>query len=63
MLPPGLVLFTPDLAFPERPMAPMLGRVERIWIGRQRAKSAQRLDQAPSRIDFVDFSALLRRTV
>jgi hypothetical protein len=44
-------------------MAPMLGRVERIWIGRQRAKSAQRLDQAPSRIDFVDFSALLRRTV
>jgi hypothetical protein len=41
MLPLGLVLFAPDLAFPERPMAPMLGRVEPNWIGRQRAKSVQ----------------------
>jgi hypothetical protein len=41
MLPPGLVLFAPDLPFPERPMAPMLGWIERKWIGRQRAKSGQ----------------------
>jgi hypothetical protein len=27
LLPPGLVLFAPDLPFPERPMAPMLGWV------------------------------------
>jgi len=39
MLPLGLVLFTQDLPFPERPMAPMLGRVERKWIGLQRAKA------------------------
>jgi len=41
MLPLGLVLFAQDLPFPERPMARMLGWVERKWIERQRAKSAQ----------------------
>jgi hypothetical protein len=30
-----------DPAFLERPMARMLGWVERKWIGRQRAKSVQ----------------------
>jgi hypothetical protein len=37
MLPPGLVLFAQDLPFLERPMAPMLGRVER------------KMDRAPAR--------------
>jgi hypothetical protein len=41
MLSFGLVLFAPDPPFPERPMAPMFGWVEREWIGRQRAKSVQ----------------------
>jgi len=41
MLPLGLVLFAQDLPFLEKPMARMLGWVERKWIERQRAKSAQ----------------------
>ena len=41
MLPLGLVLFAQDLPFLEKPMARMLGWIERKWIGRRRAKSAQ----------------------
>jgi len=41
ILPLGLVLFAQDLPFLQRPMARMLGWVERKWIERQRAKSAQ----------------------
>jgi len=41
MLPLGLVLFAQDLPFLEKPMARMLGWIERKWIERQRAKSAQ----------------------
>jgi hypothetical protein len=40
MLPLGLVLFAQDLPFLEKPMARMLGWIERKWIERQRAKSA-----------------------
>jgi hypothetical protein len=41
MLPLGLLLFAQDLPFLQKPMARMLGWVERKWIERQRAKSAQ----------------------
>jgi len=41
MLPLGLVLFAQDLPFLQRPMARMLGWIERKWIERQRAKSVQ----------------------
>jgi hypothetical protein len=34
-------LFAQDLPFLEKPMARMLGWIERKWIGRRRAKSAQ----------------------
>jgi hypothetical protein len=40
MLPLGLVLFAQDLPFLEKPMARMLGWIERKWIERQRAKRA-----------------------
>lgn len=41
MLPLGLVLIAQDLPFLEKPMARILGWIERKWIARQRAKSAQ----------------------
>jgi hypothetical protein len=41
MLPLGLVLFAQDLPFPERPMAPMLGRVERNTDRASARKSVQ----------------------
>jgi hypothetical protein len=41
MLPLGLLLFAQDLPILQRPMARMLGWVERTWIERQRAKGAQ----------------------
>ena len=41
MLPLGLLLFAQDVPFLQRPMARMLGWIERKWIERQRAKSAQ----------------------
>jgi len=41
MLPLGLLLFAQDVPILQRPMARMLGWVERKWIERQRAKSAQ----------------------
>ena len=41
MLPLGLLLFAQDLPFLEKPMARMLGWIERKWIARQRAKGAQ----------------------
>lgn len=50
MLPLGLVLFAQDLPFLERPMAPMLGWVERKWIGRRAQKRAMiRLSAFPNR--------------
>ena len=41
MLPLGLLLFAQDVPVLQQPMARMLGWVERKWIARQRAKSAQ----------------------
>jgi hypothetical protein len=41
MLPLGLVLFAQDVPMLQRPTAKMLGWIERKWIERQRAKSAQ----------------------
>jgi hypothetical protein len=41
MLPLGLLLFAQDVPILQRPMARMLGWVERKWIERQRAKGAQ----------------------
>jgi hypothetical protein len=40
MLPLGLVLFAQDVPVLQKPMAKMLGWVERKWIERQRAKTA-----------------------
>jgi hypothetical protein len=41
MLPLGLLLFAQDVPILQKPMARMLGWVERKWIERQRAKGAQ----------------------
>ena len=41
MLPLGLLLFAQDVPILRKPMARMLGWVERKWIERQRAKGAQ----------------------
>ena len=40
MLPLGLLLFAQDVPVLQKPMARLLGWVERKWIARQRAKSA-----------------------
>jgi hypothetical protein len=39
MLPLGLLLFAQDVPFLQRPLARMLGWIERKWIERQRRKS------------------------
>jgi hypothetical protein len=41
MLPLGLLLIAQDLPFLQKPIALMLGWIERKWIERQRAKGAQ----------------------
>jgi hypothetical protein len=41
MLPLGLLLFAQDVPILQKPMARMLGWVERKWIERQRAKGVQ----------------------
>ena len=41
MLPLGLLLFAQDIPPLQKPMARMLGWIERKWIARQRAKAAQ----------------------
>ena len=41
MLPLGLVLFAQDVPVLQKPMAKSLGWIERKWIERERAKSAQ----------------------
>ena len=41
MLPLGLLLFAQDVPILQKPLARMLGWVERRWIERQRAKSVQ----------------------
>lgn len=41
MLPLGLVLFAQDVPVLQKPMSKSLGWVERKWIARQRAKTAQ----------------------
>ena len=41
MLPLGLLLFAQDVPVLQKPMARMLGWVERKWIARQRAKGVQ----------------------
>jgi hypothetical protein len=40
MLPLGLLLFAQDVPILQKPIAQMLGWVERKWIERQRAKNA-----------------------
>ena len=40
MLPLGLLLFAQDVPVLQKPMARLLGWVERKWMARQRAKSA-----------------------
>jgi hypothetical protein len=40
MLPLGLLLFAQDVPILQKPLAQMLGWVERKWIERQRAKDA-----------------------
>lgn len=41
MLPLGLVLIAQDVPFLQKPMAQMLGWIERKWIARQRAKETR----------------------
>jgi hypothetical protein len=41
MLPLGLLLIAQDVPFLQRPLADLLGWIERKWIDRQRAKDAQ----------------------
>ena len=41
MLPLGLLLFAQDVPFLQKPMARMLGWIERKWIERQRTKTTQ----------------------
>jgi hypothetical protein len=41
MLPLGLLLFAQDVPFLQKPMAKMLGWIERKWIERERTKSMQ----------------------
>ena len=41
MLPLGLVLFAQDVPVLQKPIAGMLGWIERKWIARQRAKNAR----------------------
>jgi hypothetical protein len=41
MLPLGLLLFAQDVPFLQKPVAQMLGWIERKWIERQRAKGTQ----------------------
>ena len=41
MLPLGLLLIAQDVPFLQKPLAQMLGWIERKWIERQRAKGAQ----------------------
>ena len=41
MLPLGLVLIAQDVPFLQKPMAQMLGWIERKWIARQQAKVAK----------------------
>src|SRR3954453_3252937 len=40
MLPLGLLLFAQDVPILQKPLAQMLGWIERKWIERQRAKNA-----------------------
>ena len=60
MLPLGLVLIAQDVPFLQKPMARMLGWIERKWIERQRAKSAQ---SSHLRVHSIQFPALLQRMV
>ena len=41
MLPLGLLLFAQDVPVLQKPLAHMLGWIERKWLERQRAKGAQ----------------------
>ena len=41
MLPLGLLLIAQDLPFLQKPLARLLGWIERKWIARQRAKGMQ----------------------
>jgi hypothetical protein len=41
MLPLGLLLIAQDVPFLQKPLAQMLGWIERKWLARRRAKGAQ----------------------
>src|SRR3978361_2478078 len=45
MLPLGLVLFAQDVPVLQKPLAQMLGWIERKWIERQRAKGERRITE------------------
>jgi len=42
MLPFGLLLFAQDVPFLQKPIAQLLGWIERKWIERERAKAAEK---------------------
>jgi len=42
MLPLGLLLFAQDVPFLQKPIAQLLGWIERKWIERERAKAAEK---------------------
>ena len=49
MLPLGLVLFAQDVPILQKPLAQMLGWIERKWIERQRAKVERRITEQNSK--------------
>lgn len=49
MLPLGLVLIAQDVPFLQKPMAHMLGWLERKWIARQQAKADKAAAKAASK--------------
>jgi hypothetical protein len=58
MLPLGLLLFAQDVPILQKPLARMLGWIERKWMERQRAKA--RSDSIKAPLDSI-FSPLLQR--
>ena len=45
MLPLGLVLFAQDIPILQKPLAQMLGWIERKWIEREQAKAQRRISE------------------
>jgi hypothetical protein len=57
MLPLGLLLFAQDVPMLQKPMARMLGWVERKWIERQRKRPAEKRARKPA-MNLFQVSAL-----